>query len=304
MCGVVARAPARRSSPCPSCGPASAPAGSATAAPRRRARAARRRRSIPPCVTLLDRHPRSSASRTVSSRARRAVASRQSSETTAPSTSTTGMLARATGEEHARRSRCRTSSSSNAIAVAEQVATISAARLLAEMAVRPRVDDDRRSRRAGRRRSRGSPGTAMRGGEAGGGADHRGVVGAERDRDQLQRGARGARRARRPPRAAAPLAATPPPSATARQLAARSAAHRASRGELADDRRLEAGGEVGAALGDSVARRGRDRGRRSAVFSPLKLKSRPRSRLIATGKLEGLGVAVARRGAASAGPPG
>ena len=67
--------------------------------------------------------------------------------------------------------------------------------------------------------------------------------------DQLQLEALGARRARRPARAGGALAATPPPSATARQLAGRAAPRaRAQLGdELADDRGLEARREVGAA---------------------------------------------------------
>ena len=55
----------------------------------------------------------------------------------------------------------------------------------------------------------------MRRREAGGGADHRGVVGAERDRHQLQRDPCVARRAAATAARSGPLAATPPPSATA-----------------------------------------------------------------------------------------
>ena len=94
---------------------------------------------------------------------------------------------------------------------------------LAEMAAGPGVDGrlERSCGRApaGRLRGEGVAVEVARVGdrrrEAGGGADHRRVVGAELAGDQLELDAAALAERRRPPRAAAPLAATPPPSATA-----------------------------------------------------------------------------------------
>ena len=142
-------------------------------------------------------------------------------------------------------------------------------RHLAEVTARPRIHSHvTRSRikprslvdLVGRRRRRGSPGTRSRG-EAGGGADHRGVVGAELQRDELELDA--VLLAERRRRLAEGAVGGDAAAERDRRPVARPQRPLELRRQLPDRRRLEARREVGAAPLDTRRRRGPGRGRRA-----------------------------------------
>ena len=105
---------------------------------------------------------------------------------------------------------------------------------------------------ARRRRARGTRAAPGRGARERRGADHRGVVDAQRGRQQAEAARRGARRRRRGRSRSAPLAATPPTTASAARPVASSAASARST-SCRTIAAWIARREVGARLGEPVA---------------------------------------------------